>query len=100
MLKTIKTIKDKVRRILMTSEKSRDDDITLYFIYLKEHHGLVEQLGMEKANKVYNIMKKAPFPESIRRVRQKIQEDGEFIGKRRTKRLEEAERFRTEINKI
>jgi len=100
MITTIKKIKDKVLYILEKSKKSRDDDILLYFLYLNKFHDLSKKIGRSNVKILYSILKTAPYPESIRRSRQKLQEKGIFLGKRRKKRVELEKEVRAEINKI
>ncbi len=99
MHKTFATVKAKVKDILEHYTNARDNDIILYCIYLNKYHGLKKAIGKENYKKLRQIMIEAPFPESIRRTRQKIQEQGELVGERRSRRMEEADTVRRNIHK-
>lgn len=82
-------IKDKVGSILNEYPAARDDDKLLWLLYLKMFCGLTEE-GWEI---LWPILaeENTPAMESIRRIRQKFQENGLYLGEKRQKRLEESE---------
>jgi len=96
MLKTLKRISDKVRVILEKMPSSRDCDKTLTLAYLNYHHGLKDTLG-DKYDAFKSIWFSSPSTESIRRARQKLQENGEFQGLHKDERMDEAQAVRKEI---
>lgn len=100
VINTIKKVKDKVKYILQNSEKSRDNDVYLYLTYLYKFHNLGDEIGRDNVRKLFKVMNNSPFPESIRRSRQKIQEDGEYLGTRRLKRMQEEVNVRKEIKNV
>lgn len=91
MIEGLKTCKDKVREIMEKYPVTRDSDKLLWLAYMVKHHGLREKLG----NTAYEVLKEVfmseetPAMESIRRVRQKIQEQ-ELQGKLMAERLEQS----------
>jgi hypothetical protein len=81
-------VKDKVGYLLNRYPETRDCDATLYCYYLATFHNLNNEIGSYNCRKLLTIIKTAPVPESMRRVRQKFQEEGVFLGTMRGKRLE------------
>lgn len=96
------TIKNKVFGMLSQYPETRDSDKLLWLAYLCTFHNLKSQLGDEAYLVLKRIImdEKTPTMESIRRVRQKIQEEGTFIGEKRAQRLEEEQKVRDVINKL
>lgn len=98
MIRDLTKVKNKVALILEEYEASRDCDKKLWLAYLVKFHGLREFL--RNSNDSYKAFSQlildddTPTMESIRRVRQKYQEEGKFLGTKRMKKLEEAERVR------
>jgi len=86
MLDSIKFVKDKVTYTLERSKRARDDDVFLYILILEKFYGLSDKIGFENSKKLLKLMADAPCPESIRRARQRVQEEGHFIGNRKLKR--------------
>lgn len=99
ILKTLSTIKDKVYYLLRIYPKTRDNDALLYCMYLNIHHDLADKIGIENYKILKRLMVSSPFPESVRRVRQTIQSEGNFLGEKRKKRLESAANVRKNITK-
>lgn len=95
MIDDLKTVKSRVKWILAKHERARDSDKFLWLVYLYEFHGLDKILG-DKLKDFANLIldKNTPTMESVRRVRQKYQEDGFYHGKFRQNRLQEAENVR------
>ena len=69
----LKTIKDRVEWILENYPETRNDDFYLYIIYVREFE---PELSKHIDYIPYNLIKKAPRFETIRRMRQKLQEAG------------------------
>jgi hypothetical protein len=82
-------IKGRLAVVLEEYPATRDSDIRLYMYYLVIHHGLKEKIGKENCAKLLATMLEAPPSESIRRMRQKFQEGGEYPGTVRENRNEE-----------
>jgi hypothetical protein len=81
-LEGLKTCKNKVSFILDKFKSTRDDDKQLWLAYLVIHHDLKAKIGDDAYKNLKELImdKKTPTMESIRRIRQKLQEDGYFIG--------------------
>lgn len=96
MLKDLKKAKDKVEYILETIPVTRDCDKTLWLVYLAAFHDLKKELGDEAYNKFKSILldKDTCTMESIRRMRQKFQEEGKFQGTKRKAKMEEEKEVR------
>jgi hypothetical protein len=102
MIEQIKNIKTKVKTLLINFPHLRDSDNRLI---ANIWHS---QIGKEKAKEYTAFDLLTSFsegnlisPESIRRIRQKIQEQNpELRGESYKKRKEKAEEIRKEINKI
>ena len=77
-MEKLKTIEDKVRSILEVSMIARNDDRLLIATYMRGFHNI------HTFNEYY-AQKEAPSVESIRRVRQKIQANGECLSDRQVK---------------
>jgi len=92
MSEGILTCKDKVNEILADYNETRDSDKLLFLAYLCKYHGLKQKLGPIAYAQLKAIIMddNTPTMESIRRVRQKLQEDGQFVGKNRRCRLKES----------
>lgn len=97
MLKDIKKIKDKVGFILKEYPQTRDCDKLLWLAYLSMFHDLKNVLGENNYSNFKNLIlsKKTPSTESIRRVRQKYQEKGEYVGNGRPGRKAESENVKS-----
>lgn len=93
MLKDLLTAKSRVKELLEKYEQTRDSDKLLWLAYLCNYHNLKISLGEESYRKLKNIVlnENTPTMESIRRVRQKFQENGLYIGKLRSKKLDESD---------
>lgn len=96
MLEQLLTVRAKVGYLLDTFPPLRDNDKLLWLAYLNQFHGLRAKLGDESYNvlKAIIISSETPSTESIRRVRQQFQEEGNYLGEKREKRLEEEKRVR------
>jgi len=93
MSRDLNTVGTGVYCLLQSYPELRDNDTLLLFAYLNKFCGLKKALGDDAYNKLKEICLDNATPkfESIRRVRQKIQESGLFLGKKRQQKLEEAE---------
>lgn len=99
MHESLKTCKEKVGQILEQYPKTRDSDKWLWIAYLVIHHDLKNLLG-EKAYESFKgliLNDKTPTMETVRRIRQKYQEEGKFVGLKRIDRLGEASAVREVI---
>jgi len=96
MTEAVVTIKSKVEKILNKFPITRDSDKLLWLGYLVQYHNLKTALGEEgyKALKAVIMHEDTPTMESVRRVRQKLQEEGKYQGNKRKDRLEEADGMR------
>jgi hypothetical protein len=96
MLSDLIKIVDRVKYILKEHPETRDSDKLLWLAYLCVFHDLKKALGMEK----YLILKSLIMSEdtatmeSVRRMRQKIQEEGHYRGEKYLERHAEAEDVR------
>lgn len=88
-LKQIKNCSGQVERILEQYPETRDDDILLYHKFLVCYGDGVDSLFFNGGD-LLKSMRSIPTPESIRRSRQKIQEEGRFMGTKRLKRMRES----------
>lgn len=93
MSEGILTCKGKVTSILSEHEETRDSDKLLWLAYLCKHHDLKNKIGWISYAQLKAVIMddNTPTMESVRRVRQKLQEDGKFVGKNRRTRLKESE---------
>lgn len=93
MSEGILTCKDKVSTILEQYPVTRDSDKLLFLAYLCEHHGLKRKIGFQAYDELKKVIMddKTPTMESIRRVRQKLQEGGQYVGNGRKSRMAESE---------
>ena len=92
MLEDLKKNKDRVLHLLEHHPELRDDDKKLWLKFMVTFHALETALGRDAYKKLEQFMlqKNIPHFESVRRVRQKIQEEGQFRGKKWAERQEEA----------
>lgn len=91
--KTLRTTKDKVAFILERHPKARDNDKYLYLVYLRM---FCNAKSLQSANfdefATYIMEREVPMPETIRRVRAKLQEEHEkYRGEAYAKRHRAAE---------
>ena len=103
MFEELVTIKSKVRYILEKHPETRDSDKLLWLAYMCIFHDLKSMFKSEDEYKRFRTLimnSKSPTFESIRRVRQKYQEAGEFVGKKRADRMDESEVMRTNIRQL
>ena len=65
------TITQRVENILKVSHQARNSDTELLIIYM-------QKAGMELTPRQVEVFKKLPSMETIRRIRQKLQEQGKY----------------------
>jgi hypothetical protein len=83
----LRTCKAKVANILDVDARARDCDKYLYLVYLWRYTNIKEvQVSNFEELAKFILDDKIPTYESIRRVRQKLQEEGKFWGEKREKR--------------
>lgn len=93
MSESLETCKSKVGFILNEYVSTRDSDKQLWLAYLCLFHDLKEKIGEGPYRELKKLImsEDTPTMESIRRIRQKYQENGMYAGNGRKTRLEEAE---------
>jgi len=91
MIKDLKKAKERVGHILKEYPTSRDSDKVLWLAYLVMFHDLRSKLGPTAYADFKEILLNDDTctMESIRRIRQKFQEAGEYVGKKRKFKMEE-----------
>ena len=101
MKKDLLKAKDRVEYLLSTYPKTQDCDKRLWLAYLVKFHELDQILGADAYKKFCNILldKDTVTMESVRRVRQKFQEHGKYVGTKRKQKLEEELEVRNIIRK-
>lgn len=79
------TFKDKIEYLLQRYPSFRDSDKKLFVSYMLHFHGLKELLGNTAYTKLKKALLSSPTPsiETIRRNRQRFQEQGLYVGKKR-----------------
>lgn len=95
----LKYCKERVETILRDYPTSRDSDKVLIIKYLSKFHGLKDSLRIEAFYTFVRILEDAPSFETIRRLRQRFQEGGLYMGTKRLKRLEEEKRVRQVVRR-
>jgi hypothetical protein len=92
MLTDIKKVRGKVIELLDEYPNTRDSDKLLWLAYLVTYHDLRNVIGDLAYTRMKEIVmdKNTASMESIRRVRQKIQEDGLYLGTKRKQKKEES----------
>lgn len=65
-------VTDRVENILKYAPKTRDSDTELIITYM-------QKAGMELSPKQIEVFKSLPKMETIRRIRQKFQEEGQYL---------------------
>lgn len=94
MINEMRNNKDKVEFLLENSQPVRDCDKLLWLAYLDTFHDLSQEIGVDAYLKLMSLImaESTPTMESIRRVRQKFQENGEYLGvKRKIRKQAEGE---------
>lgn len=66
------TTTDRIKAILSASEAARNSDTALWLIY-------AQKSGLNLSSEQVEVFKNMPSPETIRRTRQKIQEEGHYL---------------------
>lgn len=93
MYKEIKRIKSIVESALRTSHKARNSDKALILMVWSE-------CGLVLDDKQREIWKKLPSSESIRRTRQKLQENGEYLADKPVQKAREINRKNMEVENL
>lgn len=97
MLQDLVHCKDRVEYLLQNDPTTRDCDKKLWLLYLFTFHDLrsIDNVTMP-SKRVTEILlaKDTPTAESIRRIRQKFQESGMYVGTKRKKKIEESEKVK------
>jgi hypothetical protein len=96
MTEGLKTVKDKVGNLLEKYPELRDSDKLLWLAYLNAEHKMRNVIGEAAYIRLKAIVldENTPTMESIRRIRQKYQEDGLYVGEKRGDRLKEADKVK------
>jgi len=91
VIKDLKHAKDKVEKILKEHPGTRDSDKLLWLAYLAIYHDLRNKLGpvAYESFKTILLSDETVTMESIRRMRQKFQENGHYVGTKRKFKLDE-----------
>lgn len=87
--------------ILEAYPEARDSDKLLWLAYLVLYCDLKTILGPKAYDDLKKVIMKdsTPTMETVRRVRQKIQENGHFQGKKRAERMQEAHNVKSWVLK-
>ena len=96
MVKDLVRVKDRVEVILDEFPATRDCDKLLWLAYMSIYHDLKREIGHVAYIKLKGLImdKNTATMESVRRVRQKFQEGGKYVGEKRKYRMDESERVR------
>lgn len=96
MITDLENNKDQVEHILKTYPDTRDNDKLLWLAYLCVFQNLQDVLGTNHYLALKDLVLKEDTAtmESITRLRRKFQEAGQYQGKNRAKRIEEASKVR------
>lgn len=91
MSESLTTCKDKIESLLIKYPETRDSDKLLFFAFLVEFHDLEMNIGRTACEVFRGILmdEETPSMETVRRIRQKFQEEGHYCGEKRKERLEE-----------
>lgn len=100
MMASLESAKDKVAWLLDKYPDTRDCDKTLYVYYLYFFCGLDGYVGKHVVPQVVTCIKQANTPETVRRVRQKYQEEGHYRGKRWWERQQDKVNVQYNINDL
>jgi len=101
LLEKLRTVKDRIEYLLRKYPEARNSDMYLLILYIRN---FVPELSKYIRYIPYEIIRKYEgLPESVRRARQKIQEEGRYLPTdpevlRKRRRL--AEKFRKVIPKL
>lgn len=102
MTETPKSTKDRVEFLLKNYPSTRDDDKKLWLAYLNLYCELADKVNKAKMpSEVFKqilLDEETPSTESIRRIRQKFQESGFYVGNKREKLLK-AQKLKQKVKK-
>ena len=99
--KELKNLKEMVGFCLEKYPETRDSDKKLWITYMTQFQGLAK---INNAHSPYMYFidlfmdEKNPSMESIRRIRQKFQENGQYAGEKRALKMEEAGKVKDVLN--
>lgn len=84
-------VKDKVEFILSQVPETQDCDKKLWLAYMNKFHGLRIHMGLDSYRNFRDwfLSNDIPPSESLRRVRQRLQQDAKYVGTQRVNRLKE-----------
>ena len=94
----LNTIKDRVELLLKNFPETRDNDKLLWLAYAVIHKDLRSVFKNDGAYRVFKswlLSSDVPMFESVRRVRQKFQEGGKYVGNARRERMLSENNVRT-----
>jgi len=100
LVERLKTTKERVEYILENYPETRNDDLYLWLIYVR----LFDKVLSKYIRRIpYGVIKRATRPETLSRVRRKIQEEGRLLPTdpkvlKRRRRLEEL--YRRNIHRV
>lgn len=99
--KKLKTTLEKVDEILKISPESRENDTVLWLQFMVLHHGLATKLG-SKFDELVKVLRDPETPsfETVRRVRQKLQETGKHPPCDPKRRRMLANEYKAELAKL
>ncbi len=99
MSESLTTCKDRVEYVLSYCPGTRESDKKLWLVYMHNFHGLG---FVEGYNSLVRIImdEETPSMETLRRIRQKFQQKGLFLGSNRAKQLEEAEKVKNKLRDL
>ena len=102
MIDDIKKAKDMVEHILDKYPDTRDNDKLLWLAYLSLFRNLHEVIGRDAYLKLKKVIMSPNTcsMESVRRVRQKLQEDGKYVGTKRSLKMKEESIVRSLIKDL
>lgn len=83
-------IEDEVKQILIDSERARNDDLYLYWVYCERHHSNIDY-KLLLADATYRKTLNLANYKSVERARRKVQEKNPNLISERTKRQREKE---------
>jgi hypothetical protein len=98
MYEELKTVKKQVYHLLKEFPETRDSDKELFLKFVDVFYKGKEVLGEAGWLNFRHLLGILPPFESVRRCRAKIQEEGDFQGKCRDRRLREARKVKEYIN--
>lgn len=99
MSESLTTCKDRVEYVLSYYPGTRESDKKLWLVYMHNFHGLGLVNGYNSLVRII-MDEETPSMETLRRIRQKFQQKGLFLGSNRAKQLEEAEKVKNKLRDL